>query len=45
MRAVGFATGALFRSTRGPRAAAIAGCVGMAAASSLLLGRQFISGL
>lgn len=41
----GFATGAIFRSTRGPKAAAISGAVGATAALTLLIGRQFISGL
>eukprot|EP00873_Tetraselmis_striata_P006532 jgi/Tetstr1/426796/TSEL_017011.t1 len=40
----GFATGALFRATRGPRPAAVAGAVGMAGAGLLLAGRAFIAG-
>lgn len=43
--AAGFATGALYRSTRGPKAAAIAGTVGVVAASALLAGRQVVRGL
>ena len=39
----GFASGALFRSPRGPRAAAVAGAVGAVAASGLVAARTFIS--
>lgn len=39
----GFGTGALFRSSRGPRAAAVAGAVGAVAASGLLAARQSLS--
>ena len=38
----GFLAGALFRSTRGPKAAAIAGGVGTVAASLLVAGRQYL---
>lgn len=38
----GFLAGALFRSTRGPKAAAIAGSVGTLAASLLVAGRQYL---
>jgi hypothetical protein len=38
----GFLSGALFRSTRGPKAAAIAGTVGMLAASLLVLARNTV---
>ncbi|CAD7700497.1 unnamed protein product [Ostreobium quekettii] len=43
--AAGFTTGALYRSTRGPRSAAVAGTVGVVAAAALLAGRQVIRGL
>ncbi|KAL3152214.1 hypothetical protein ABBQ32_001300 [Trebouxia sp. C0010 RCD-2024] len=39
----GFGTGALFRSARGPRAAAVAGTVGAVAAASLVVARQTLS--
>ena len=39
----GFASGALFRSPRGPRAAVVAGAVGAVAASGLVAARAFIS--
>ncbi len=39
----GFGTGSLFRSSRGPRAAAVAGAVGALAASSLVLARETLS--
>ena len=38
----GFLAEALFRSTRGPKAAAIAGGVGTVAASLLVAGRQYL---
>ena len=41
--AAGFGTGALFRSARGPRAAAVAGTVGAVAAASLVVARQTLS--
>ena len=41
--AAGFGTGALFRSSRGPRAAAVAGAVGAVAASGLVAARQTLS--
>ena len=41
----GFATGALYRITRGPRPAAVAGLVGTAGAGLLLIGRSVVSGL
>ena len=40
---VGFGTGALFRSSRGPRAAAVAGAVGAFAAAGLVAARQTVS--
>ena len=39
----GFGTGALFRSARGGRAAAVAGAVGAVAASGLVAARQTVS--
>eukprot|EP00891_Asterochloris_glomerata_P007775 jgi/Astpho2/7775/fgenesh1_pg.00117_%23_6_t len=39
----GFATGALFRAARGPRAAAVAGAVGAAAASALVGARATLN--
>ncbi|KAK9816821.1 hypothetical protein WJX72_005370 [[Myrmecia] bisecta] len=39
----GFLTGSIFRSTRGPRAAAIAGAVGAAAAAGLVAARNTVS--
>ena len=41
----GFLTGALYRVSRGPRPAAVAGVVGSAGAGLLLVGRSFVSGL
>ncbi|DBB16264.1 hypothetical protein WJX82_009729 [Trebouxia sp. C0006] len=41
--AAGFGTGSLFRSSRGPRAAAVAGAVGALAASGLVLARETLS--
>ena len=42
VHSIGFLSGALFRSTRGPKAAAIAGTVGMLAASALVLARNTV---
>ena len=39
----GFGTGSLFRSARGPRAAAVAGTVGALAATGLVVARQTLS--
>lgn len=39
----GFATGALFRSSRGPRAAVVAGGVGAVAAAGLVAAREYLS--
>ena len=39
----GFGTGSLFRSARGPRAAAVAGAVGALAASGLVAARHTVS--
>ncbi len=38
----GFSTGALFRSTRGPRAAAVAGAFGLVCAAALIGARETI---
>lgn len=43
MICAGFGTGALFRSARGGRAAAVAGAVGAVAASGLVAARQTVS--
>ena len=42
MRDTGFSTGALFRSTRGPRAAAVAGAFGLVCAGLLIGARETI---
>lgn len=41
--AAGFGTGALFRSSRGGRAAAVAGGVGAVAAAGLVAAREYLS--
>ena len=39
----GFTTGAIYRSTRGPRSAAVAGAVGAVAASALVFARKTLN--
>lgn len=39
----GFVTGALFRSTRGPRAAGVAGLFGLTAAMLLIAARETVN--